>query len=97
MALCRARGPGRPPCLDPARVKSTRCRIHSVLGWVSPAKSNGQLANEVGRREGGRDPWLTAGSPIPEAPSNRPALPDLSVGEVYNTNLAKDGLTLSDS
>mgnify|MGYP007126557153 CR=1 FL=1 len=33
----------------------------------------------------------------PKAPSNRPALPDLSVGEVYNTNLAKDGLTLSDS
>lgn len=63
----------------------------------SSAKSNGQLAYEVGRREGGRDPWLTAGSPIPEAPSNRPALPDLSVGEVYNTNLAKDGLTLSDS
>ncbi|GCB28336.1 hypothetical protein AAWM_11221 [Aspergillus awamori] len=61
MALCRARGPGRPPCLDPARVKSTRCRIHSVLGWVSPAKSNGQLANEVGRKRRRRDPGSRPG------------------------------------
>ncbi|GCB21800.1 hypothetical protein AAWM_04685 [Aspergillus awamori] len=70
--------------------------IPSSVGFLRRSR----MANwrmKLVEREGGRDPWLTAGSPIPEAPSNRPALPDLSVGEVYNTNLAKDGLTLSDS
>ncbi|GCB25922.1 hypothetical protein AAWM_08807 [Aspergillus awamori] len=97
MALCRARGPGRPPCLDPARVKSTRCRIHSVLGWVSPAKSNGQLANEVGRKRRREGPLAHGRESHPRGPLQPPGAAGPVSGEVYNTNLAKDGLTLSDS
>ncbi|GCB24480.1 hypothetical protein AAWM_07365 [Aspergillus awamori] len=51
--------------------------IPSSVGFLRRSR----MANwrmKLVEREGGRDPWLTAGSPIPEAPSNRPALPDLS-------------------
>ncbi|GCB25923.1 hypothetical protein AAWM_08808 [Aspergillus awamori] len=75
--LCRARRPGRPPCLDP--LESSQRDAESIPSrLVSPAKSNGQLANEVGRKRRREGPLAHAGSPIPEAPSNRPALPDLS-------------------
>ncbi|PWY61585.1 hypothetical protein BO83DRAFT_413008 [Aspergillus eucalypticola CBS 122712] len=46
----------------------------------SSAKSNGQLAYEVGRREGGRDPGSWPGVPS-QSPLQPPALPDLSCCE----------------
>ncbi|GCB21802.1 hypothetical protein AAWM_04687 [Aspergillus awamori] len=87
--LCRARGPGRPPCLDPARVKSTRCRIHSVLGWVSPAKSNGQLANEVGRKRRREGPLAHGRESHPRGPLQPPgaAGPQQGYLTAYTTRL----------
>ncbi|GCB28321.1 hypothetical protein AAWM_11206 [Aspergillus awamori] len=85
----RARGPGRPPCLDPARVKSTRCRIHSVLGWVSPAKSNGQLANEVGRKRRREGPLAHGRESHPRGPLQPPgaAGPQQGYLTAYTTRL----------